>query len=148
MALNEAFVGKAFPYYETYCVGVENIREFARAIGDENPLYLDRSAARAAGYADLVAPPTFAIAVIMKAQDELLFNPELGLNFDVVVHGDQRFVHHRPIVAGDELTSTPYVDKVRTAAGNDLFSLRTEVTDAAGAAVCTAYGTLVARGTA
>ena len=61
----------------------------------------------------MVAPPTFAIAVIMKAQDELLFDPELGLDFDVVVHGDQRFVHHRPIVAGDELTSTPYVDKVR-----------------------------------
>lgn len=148
MALNEEFVGKAFPYHEAYCVGVEKIREFARAIGDENPLYLDRSAARAAGYADVVAPPTFAIAVIMKAQDELLFNPELGLDFDVVVHGDQRFVHHRPIVAGDELTSTPFVDNVRTAAGNDLISLRTEVTDAGGAPVCTAYGTLVARGTA
>jgi acyl dehydratase len=148
MALNESFVGKAFPYYETYCVGVEKIREFARAIGDENPLYVDRHAARAAGYPDVVAPPTFAIAVIMKAQDELLFNPELGLDFDVVVHGDQRFVHHRPIVAGDELTSTPFVDKVRSAAGNDLISLRTEVTDPEGRPVCTAYGTLVARGAA
>ena len=81
MALNEAFVGKAFPYPETYFVGVEKIREFARAIGDENPLYIDR-------------------------------------------------------------------DAVRTAAGNDLISLRTEVTDPSGAPVCTAYGTLVARGTA
>ena len=147
MALNPEFVGKAFPYDEAFCVGVEKIREFARAIGDDNPLYRDRDAARAAGYPDLVAPPTFAIAVIMKAQDKLLFDPRLGLNFDVVVHGDQRFVWHRPIVAGDELSSTPYVDQVRVLGGNDLISLRTEVTDPDGNPVCTAYGTLVTRGT-
>src|SRR6478672_12988368 len=81
MALNPEFVGKAFPYDEAFCVGVEKIREFARAIGDDNPLYRDRDAARAAGYPDLVAPLTFAIAVIMKAQDKLLFDPRLGLNF-------------------------------------------------------------------
>ncbi len=148
MALNHEFVGKAFPYDEAFCVGVEKIREFARAIGDENPLYRDREAARRAGYADVVAPPTFAIAVIMKAQDKLLFDPALGLDFDVVVHGNQRFIHHRPIVAGDELTSTPYVDSVRVMAGNDVVTLRTEVTDSDGNPVCTALGTLVARGTA
>jgi acyl dehydratase len=148
MALNPEFVGKAFPYDEAFCVGVEKIREFARAIGDANPLYLDREAARRAGYPDVVAPPTFAIAVIMKAQDKLLFDPALGLDFDVVVHGNQRFIHHRPIVAGDELTSTPYVDQVRVMAGNDVITLRTEVTDQAGQPVCTALGTLVARGTA
>ncbi|MET0864530.1 MAG: MaoC family dehydratase N-terminal domain-containing protein [Nakamurella sp.] len=148
MALNLDYVGKAFPYDETFCVGVEKIREFARAIDDDNPLYLDREAARKAGYPDVVAPPTFAIAVIMKAQDKLLFDPGLGLDFSVVVHGDQRFVHHRPIVAGDELTVTPYVDQVRSLGGNDLVTLRTEVTDPDGNAVCTAMGTLVARGAA
>jgi acyl dehydratase len=147
MALNLDYVGKAFPYDEAFCVGVEKIREFARAIGDENPLYVDREAARKAGYPD-VAPPTFAIAVIMKAQDKLLFDPGLGLDFAVVVHGDQRFVHHRPIVAGDELTVTPYVDQVRSLGGNDLVTLRTEVTDPDGNPVCTAMGTLVARGAA
>ncbi|MEP6562306.1 MAG: MaoC family dehydratase N-terminal domain-containing protein [Nakamurella sp.] len=148
MALNLDYVGKAFPYDEAFCVGVEKIREFARSIGDDNPLYLDRVAARKAGYSDVVAPPTFAIAVIMKAQDKLLFDPGLGLDFSVVVHGDQRFIHHRPIVAGDELTVTPYVDKVRALGGNDLVTLRTEVTDPDGNAVCTAMGTLVARGAA
>ena len=148
MALNPDFVGKAFPYDEAFCVGVEKIREFARAIGDDNPLYRDRGAARRAGYPDVVAPPTFAIAVIMKAQDKLLFDPALGLDFDVVVHGNQRFIHHRPIVAGDELTSTPYVDQVRVMAGNDVVTLRTEVTDSDGKPVCTALGTLVARGAA
>lgn len=148
MALNLDYVGKAFPYDEAFCVGVEKIREFARSIGDDNPLYLDRAAARKAGYPDVVAPPTFAIAVIMKAQDKLLFDPGLGLDFSVVVHGDQRFIHHRPIVAGDELTVTPYVDKVRALGGNDLVTLRTEVTDPDGNAVCTAMGTLVARGAA
>jgi acyl dehydratase len=145
VALNLSYVGRAFPYDEPFSVGVEKIREFARAIGDDNPLYRDRDAAREAGYPDIVAPPTFAIAVIMKAQDALLFDPELGLDFAVVVHGNQRFVHHRPIHAGDELTSTPFVDQVRVLAGNDVITLRTEVTDAEGAPVCTAYGTLVAR---
>ena len=148
MPLNTAFVGKAFPYDEAFFVGAEKIREFARAIGDDNPLYLDQDAARRAGYPDLIAPPTFAIAVIMKAQDKLLFDPDLGLDFSVVVHRDQRFVHHRPIHAGDVLTSIPSVDEVRVMAGNDVISLRTEVVDPDGKPVCTAYGTLVARGAA
>jgi len=148
MAMDAAFVGRSFPFADPYPVGAAKIREFAEAIGDLHPLYLDRVAAQSAGHPDVVAPPTFAILVIARAQEAVLFLPELGLDFSRVVHGDQRFVHHRPIVAGDLLTSVVHIDAIRVAAGNDIVSLRIEVTDPTGAAVCTAHSTLVARGAA
>ena len=148
MALDPSYVGRAFPLVEPYAVGIEKIREFATAIGDDNPMYHDRAAARAAGHPDVVAPPTFGIAVIAAAQDALLFDPALGLDFSRVVHGDQRFVHHRPIYAGDQLSRTVVVDAVRVLAGNDVLTLRIEVVDEDDRPVCTTYSTLVARGTA
>jgi len=143
--LDPSFVGRAFPLGEPYAVGIEKIREFAAAIDDRNPLYSDRVAALAAGHPDVVAPPTFAIAVIAPAQDALLFDPDLGLDFSRVVHRDQSFVHHRPIRPGDELSATVFVDSIRVLAGNDVIALRTEVVDATGAPVCSAVGTLVSR---
>jgi len=148
VALDPSYVGRAFPLVEPYAVGIEKIREFATAIGDDNPMYHDRAAARAAGHPDVVAPPTFGIAVIAAAQDALLFDPALGLDFSRVVHGDQRFVHHRPIYAGDQLSRTVVVDAVRVLAGNDVLTLRIEVVDEDDRPVCTTYSNLVARGTA
>ncbi|GGM03667.1 MaoC family dehydratase N-terminal domain-containing protein [Nakamurella endophytica] len=145
MPLEASFVGRPFPLGEPYEVGVEKVREFCAAIGETNPLCVDRAAARAAGYPDLIAPPTFAIAVVAGAQDRLLFHPELGLDFSRVVHRDQRFTHHRPIHAGDVLSAVACVDSLRVLAGNDVVSVRTEITDAAGDPVCTTVGTLVAR---
>jgi acyl dehydratase len=146
--MDAAFVGRSFPLDRPYEVGIEKIREFARAIGDDNPLYHDRVAAHSAGHPDVVAPPTFAIAVIAAAQDAVLFDPALGLDFSRVVHGEQRFVHHRPIVAGDVLGSTVHIDGIRVAAGNDILTLRTEVAGAAGEPVCTAHSVLVSRAAA
>lgn len=143
--MDASFVGRSFPLGEPYVVGAEKIREFAAAIGEQSPLHHDRSAARDAGHADLVAPVTFAIAVIARAQDAVLFDPELGLDFARVVHRDQRFTHHRPIIAGDELSSVVIIEAIRVLAGNDVITLRTEVTDPAGGAVCTATSTLVSR---
>ena len=143
--MDAAFVGRSFPLDRPYEVGIEKIREFARAIGDDNPLYHDRVAAHSAGHPDVVAPPTFAIAVIAAAQDAVLFDPALGLDFSRVVHGEQRFVHHRPIVAGDVLGSTVHIDGIRVAAGNDILTLRTEVAGASGEPVCTAHSVLVSR---
>ena len=44
-----------------YAVGREKIKEYARAVGETNPVHLDVEAARAGGYADVVAPPMFAV---------------------------------------------------------------------------------------
>jgi acyl dehydratase len=146
--MDRAFVGRSFPFDEPYDVGRESIRQFASAIGDDNSMYVDRVAALAAGHPDVVAPPTFLIAVVARAQDSVMFDPALGLDFSRVVHLDQRFVHHRPVVAGDVLHSTVHVDSIKVLAGNDVIAVRTEVTDAMGAAVATAHGTLVSRAAA
>lgn len=146
--MDMSFVGRSFPLSEPYLVGVEKIREFADAIGEASALCHDRSAAKEAGYGDVVAPPTFAMAVVARAQDAVLFNPELGLDFSRVVHGDQAFTHHRPIVAGDELYATVVIDAIRQMAGNDIITLRTELVDGADAPVSTALSTLVSRGAA
>lgn len=143
--MDAAFIGRVFPLDEPYLVGREKLREFAAAVGELAPVCHDVDVARAAGHSDLVAPVTFTIAVIAAAQDAVLFDPALGLDFSRVVHGEQRFVHHRSIVAGDTLLRTVHIDAIRVAAGNDIISLRTEVTAADGAAVSTAFSTLVSR---
>jgi acyl dehydratase len=148
MALDRELVGRSYPPSAVYEVGRAKIAEFALAIGDDSPVYRDAEAARAAGHPDVVAPPTFAIVVTMDAAGVVLADPEVGLDFSRVVHGDQKFVHHRPIRAGDRLVSTATIDGARSVAGNDLLTTRVDVADEAGEPVCTAVMTLVARGTA
>jgi len=117
-------------------------------VGASDPAHHDEAAARALGYADILAPPTFPIILTMGLELRLMADPELGLDFTRVVHREQRFVHHRPVLAGDRLWTAVIVDAIRVAAGNDLVTTRAEVSAEDGSAVVTAYSTLVARGTA
>jgi acyl dehydratase len=144
MGLNTELVGKKYPP-QVYEVGREKVREFASAVGDPSPAYHDVDAARALGHADLVAPPTFAVVVTRGPQLAVIDDPELGLDFSRVVHGDQKFALARPIVAGDVLHTTASVASARTMAGNDILTIRSDVTDADGAAVVSVFATLVAR---
>jgi acyl dehydratase len=146
--LDQSFVGRSYPATRPYEVCLEKIREFADAIGDPDPIYRDPAAARAAGHPDVIAPPTFAIVVTRSAQGALVDDPQLGLDYSKVVHGEQHFHHHRPIRAGDTLVTTLHVDGIRAAAGNDILSTRAEVSAADGEPVVTARAVLVARGTA
>ena len=148
MALDASFIGRTYPPSRVYEVGREKIREFADAIGDPDPVYRDPDAARAAGHPDVVAPPTFAIVVTMPAQEALVRDPDLGLDFSKVVHREQSFHPHRPIRAGDRLVTTVRVDDIRTAAGSDLLTTRCEIRTEAGEPVLTARAVIVARGTA
>jgi acyl dehydratase len=148
MALDSSFIGRTYPPTEPYEVGREKIREFADAIGDPNPVYRDRAAAEKLGYPDVIAPPTFPIVLTMRAGYQVAFDPELGLDYSRVVHGEQRFVYTRPVRAGDRLTVVVTVENIRSAGGNDILSTRGDVTTVAGEPVLTAYSTLVARGTA
>jgi acyl dehydratase len=148
VALDQSFVGRTYPPTPPYEVGREKIREFADAIGDANPAYRDPEAARALGHLDVIAPPTFGIVLSMRAGAQVVADPELGLDYSRVVHGEQRFVHARPIRAGDRLRAVVTVENIRAAAGNDMITTRGEVSTEAGELVFTAYSTLVARGTA
>ena len=146
MPLDQSFVGRSYPATAAYEVAREKIREFADAIGDTDPVLRDRDAARAAGHPDVVAPPTFLIVVTMRAQQQLVDDPELGLDYSRVVHGDQSFTQHRPVHAGDRLTATLHVDGIRAVAGNEMLSLRCEVDTMEGQRVATSRSTLVVRG--
>ena len=146
MPLDKSFTGRSYPPGDVYEVGREKIREFADAVGAASPLHRDPEAARAAGYADVIAPPTFATLISMKATSVIVDDPELGLDYSRVVHGSQSFVHHRPMVAGDRLVSVSHVDDVQTRMGNDFLTIRAEISTEDGEPVCTSTGLLVARG--
>lgn len=146
MALNPDFVGREYPATGSYVVGREKIREFAAAVGDANPAYTDVAAAQALGYADVIAPPTFAIVLSLKAAEAVMFDPELGLDYSRVVHGEQSFAYTRPIVAGDELQVTTVIESIRTVAGNDMLTTKGSITTVTGEPVATATSMLLARG--
>ena len=148
MPLDQSFVGRSYPATPPYEVGREKIREFADAIGDDSPVYRDKAAAQALGYPDVIAPPTFPIVLTMQAARAIATDPELGLDYSRVVHGEQRFTYTRPIRAGDVLQVAVSVEAIRAAAGNDLLTTRGEVTTMDGEHVVTAFSTIVARGTA
>ncbi|MCA0379499.1 MAG: MaoC family dehydratase N-terminal domain-containing protein [Actinobacteria bacterium] len=143
--VNVEIQGKVYPPTAPYLVGREKVREFARAVLSEAPLHHDPEAARAAGYPDVVAPPTFAIVVQDSTLQQLLADEEAAVDFSRVVHGDQRFTYTRPIVAGDELTGVMTVTSVKQLGGNSMVTSSTEISDASGAHVVTAISTLVVR---
>jgi len=135
-----------FPPVAPYLVGREKIREFARAVFATSPINTDTDAAKAAGYADVVAPPTFPVVVQELTLQQLLAEPDAGIDFSRVVHGEQRFTYTRPIVAGDELTATLSVTSIKTLGGNSMVTASSEIVDADGEHVVTAVSTLVVRG--
>ena len=146
MALDRALVGRSYPPSAVYEVGRAKLAEFATAIGSDDPLHRDPEAARSAGYPDVIAPPTFAIAVTLEAAMVVLGDPDVGIDYSRVVHGEQRFTHHRPIRAGDRLVATTTIDAGRSVAGNDLLTARVELATEDGEPVCTSQSMLVARG--
>lgn len=144
--MNPELQGREFPPAPPYLVGREKVREFARAVFSTNPLNHDPAAAIAAGYRDVVAPPTFAVVVQEATLAQLLAEPDGGVDFSRVVHGEQRFSYSRPIVAGDELTAQLNVTSIRSTGGNDMVTAESVMVDATGAHVVTAISTLVVRG--
>jgi acyl dehydratase len=146
MALDPGLVGRSYPPSAVYEVGRAKIAEFAAAIGATDPVHRDAEAAGAAGHPDVVAPPTFAIVVSLQAATGVLDDPDVALDYSRVVHGEQRFAHHRPIRAGDRLVATTTIDAVRSVGGNDLLTTRVDLATEDGEPVCTATSMLVARG--
>ncbi len=145
MPLDPSFIGRTYPPTAPYEVGREKIREFADAVGDANPAYTDLDAAKALGHPDVIAPPTFPFVITYRAAAQVVNDPELGLDFSRVVHGDQKFSYTRPVRAGDRLTVGVTIDSIKSLAGNDVLTVRGEVRDESGEHVVTSFMTLVAR---
>ncbi|MFI0370377.1 MaoC family dehydratase N-terminal domain-containing protein [Actinomadura sp. 1N219] len=144
MALNRDFIGRTFPPSEPYEVSRVKIREFADAIGDPNPVYRDQEAAKAAGHPDVIAPPTFPIVVSFGGT--ALADPGLGLNFAMVVHGEQRFEYVRPLRAGDVVTCTTTITEIRSIGSNEKIAVETDVKTVEGEMICKSYNSIVERG--
>jgi acyl dehydratase len=144
MALNRDFIGRAFPPSEPYEVSRVKIREFADAIGDPNPVYRDRDAAKAAGHPDVIAPPTFPIVITLGGPS--LLDPELGLNFAMVVHGEQRFEYQRPLRAGDVVVTEAKIAGIRSIGRNERLDVQTVVKTVEGEHICTSHNVIIERG--
>jgi acyl dehydratase len=146
MGVNAGLEGRVYPPMPVYEVGREKIREFAEAINSWDAVHRDPEAARALGYPDVIAPPTLAVIIAQRSEAQVIIDPDAGIDFPRVVHGEQRFVHHRPIVAGDRIVSTLYVDKVSTNGKHATVTTRSELADENGEPVTTAISTIVVRG--
>jgi acyl dehydratase len=143
--VNVSAVGKAYAPV-VYAVGREKIREYASAVGETNPLHLDPEAARAAGYADVVAPPMFAVVYQSPSVMPALFDPEVGIDFAMMVHSGQEFRWERVVVAGEEITTTTTVGDVAERGGMGFYEFEVVSRDQSGATVVTGLWKMLVRG--
>lgn len=146
MALNKEFVGRVFGPGEPYEVSRVKIAEFADAIGEPSELCRDKAAAQRAGYLDVIAPPTLAIVIAMASTASMHSEPGLGLDYSMVVHGEESFSHSRPLHAGDVVVATTTVESIRAVGAMSMLVTSTDISTTDGEHVCTAKSTLVERG--
>jgi acyl dehydratase len=145
MAASSEVIGKSYPM-STYAVGREKIREYASAVGETNPLHFDLDAARAAGYGDLVAPPMFAVVYGGPAVAPAIFDPDVGIDFAMMVHAGQEFVWGPVVVAGDELETRTSVKDISMRGGMGFYVFETVSENQRGETVCTGTWTQIVRG--
>ncbi len=146
MALNTDFVGRVYGPGEPYEVSRVKIADFADAIGEPSELCRDAEAARRAGYPDVIAPPTFAVVLSMASAGLANDDPGLGLDYSMVVHGEQSFAHSRPLHAGDMVVATTTIESIKAVGALSKMVTSTDLTTIGGEHVCTARSTLVERG--
>ncbi|MET9492115.1 MaoC family dehydratase N-terminal domain-containing protein [Nocardia sp. NPDC006630] len=146
MAIDPAIVGTELPA-TTLTVDAGRLRFFAKSIGETNPVFTDAEAAKAAGYADLPAPPTFLFSIELENPDPFTFLAEAGVDLRFVLHGEQTFTYHSPAVAGDVLTARPRITDVYSKKGGALEFLvkETAVTRADGSPVADLKSVIVIR---
>jgi acyl dehydratase len=145
VAVKTEAIGKTYPAV-TYAVGREKIREYASAVGETNSLFFDVDAARAAGYADVVAPPMFAVVYAARSITPALFDPEVGIDFGRMLHAGQEFEWGPLVVAGDEITTTTTVAEIEERRGMGFYVFRTDSLNQRGETVCTGIWRQIVRG--
>jgi acyl dehydratase len=145
MPVDTKAAGKSYEP-KIYAVGREKVREYANAVGETNPVHLNLDAARAAGYADVVAPPMFAVVYSAPAMAPAVLDPDVGINLAMMVHGGQEFVWGKPVVAGDEITTTAAVKDISERDGKGFYVFETVSTNQDGDTVATGTWTNIVRG--
>ena len=145
MALKIDAVGKEWPS-TTYQVGREKIKEYANALGIENPVHFDVEAAQVAGFRDVVAPPMFAVVYSSPAMAPAMFDPEVAMNFAAMVHGGQEFEWGEPACSGDEITTTAKCLDISEKDGKGFYVFETSSVNQNGDLVARGTWTLIVRG--
>jgi acyl dehydratase len=145
MPVNKDAVGKQWQPV-AYEVGLEKIREYARAVGETNPVHLDREAAFAAGFRDVVAPPMFCVVYSAPAMGPAVLDPDVGINLAAMVHGSQEFVWGEPVCAGDVITTQPKLADVYEKDGRGFYVFTSESTNADGKLTVRGTWTNIVRG--
>jgi acyl dehydratase len=145
MALKTDAVGKEWPG-TTYQVGREKIKEYANALGIENPVHFDAAAAHAAGFRDVVAPPMFAVVYSSPAVAPAILDPEVEMNFAAMVHGGQQFEWDEPACSGDEITTTAKCLSIEEKDGKGFYVFETNSVNQDAAQVARGTWTLIVRG--
>jgi acyl dehydratase len=138
-------VGKSYTPFE-YEVGREKIREYANAVGEDNPVHHDRAAAREAGFRDVVAPPMFAVVYSAGAMGPAILDPDVGINLPAMLHGGQEFVWSEPVCAGDAITTTAEVKEIFEKDGKGFYVFESVSRNQDGKEVVRATWTNIVRG--
>ncbi len=145
MAIETKAVGKTFPT-TTYAVGREKVKEYALAVGETDPIHLDHEAARGAGYADVVAPPMFAVVFKAPAMAPAIFDADVGMNFALMVHGGQEFRWGPLVVAGDEIQTNVTVRSIDERDGKGFYVFESVSRNQRDETVCVGTWTNIVRG--
>ena len=143
--LNTDAVGKTFAP-TVYAVGREKIKEYALATGETNPLHLDHEAARKEGFDDVVAPPMFCVVYSAPAVAPAIFDPEVGLNFALMVHGGQEFTWGPLVVAGDEISTEVSVQSIEQRGDKGFYVFESRSRNQRDETVCVGTWTNIVRG--
>lgn len=147
MPLNQALKGKEYQEV-SFTVERDRVLQFCDAIGEDDPVFRDPEAARAAGYAEQVAPPTFATVMQIMTSGQVVMDEELGLNYMLVVHGEQEYDWRRPVLVGDVLSAVPRIGDIYAKGPNEFLVIEADIKDATGETVVVARSTLLSRGAA
>jgi acyl dehydratase len=147
MPLNQSLKGKTYQDLE-FEVEADRVNQFAVAVGEDDPRFTDPDAASAEGFPGQLAFPTFPTVLGIMVSAQVVVDPELGMDYSRVVHGEQEFDWRRPITVGDRLRASPNIADVFAKGPNEFLVIETVITNQGGDVVCVARSTLLSRGTA
>jgi acyl dehydratase len=143
VAINTDILGMVWDYPDGWVVGREKVREFAIAVKADDPAHFDEKAAAELGHDALVVPPTFVTILAKLVQADFMRKVDTGYDTMQIVQVDQKFIYHKPILAGDVLHARMVIDSVNERFGADIVVTRNTLTNQHGELVMESYTTVM-----